>query len=111
MDEVEKYISQFSPEIQSRLTELRKLFFEVQPECEESIRYNMPAYKVVKYHLYFAAYKKHIGFYPVYGLAEIKGKISEYRAKGTKDSLHLMHNEPLPTALIKEIIWMKSELN
>lgn len=53
------------------------------PEIEEIIRYNMPAYKVGKHHLYFAAYKKHIGFYPVYGLTEIEELISMYRAKKT----------------------------
>ena len=72
MNEVETYISQFKPEIQSRLEILRQLFFEVLPDTEESIRYKMPAFKVGKHHLYFAAYKRHIGFYPVYGLPEIE---------------------------------------
>lgn len=110
MNGIEKYISQFDPEIQSRLSELRELFFEVQPECEESIRYNMPACKVGKYHLYFAAYKKHIGFYPVYGLTELEEDLSMYRGKGTMDSLHFKHNEPLPIDLIKKIINLKSQL-
>lgn len=62
----------------------------------------MPAFKVGKYHLYFAAYKKHIGFYPVYGLTEIEDEISEYRAKNTKDSLHFSHDKPLPIDLLKK---------
>jgi uncharacterized protein YdhG (YjbR/CyaY superfamily) len=70
----------------------------------------MPAYKVGKHHLYFAAYKKHIGFYPVYGLNEIEDEVSEYRAKNTKDSLHFIHSKPLPIELIKRIIRLKSEL-
>lgn len=80
------------------------------PNTEESIRYEMPAYKVGKHHLYFAAYKKHIGFYPVYGLIEIEDEVSEYRAKNTKDSLHFLLNKPLPIELIKKIIKQKSEL-
>ena len=90
--------------------ELRKLFFDVLPETVESIRYKMPAYKVGNYYLYFAAYKKHIGFYPVYGLTEIEEEISIYRAKNTKDSLHFMHNELLPSELIKKIINLKSKI-
>lgn len=89
---------------------MRQLFFEVLPNTEESIRYKMPAYKVGKHHLYFAAYKKHIGFYPVYGLNEIEDEVSEYRAKNTKDSLHFIHSKPLPIELIKRIIRLKSEL-
>lgn len=110
MNEVEKYIKQFEPDVQEKLNTLRKLFFEVLPNVEESIRYKIPAYKVGKYHLYFAAYKKHIGFYPVYGLNDLAPQLLQYRAKGTKDSLHNMYNQALPTALIKEIIKQKSEL-
>ena len=75
---------------------IKTTFFNTVPETEESIRYKMPAYKVGNYHLYFAAYKKHIGFYPVTGLSEIEEEFSIYRAKKTKDSLHFMHNQPLP---------------
>jgi uncharacterized protein YdhG (YjbR/CyaY superfamily) len=107
MNNVERYIAQFEPEVKDRLTVLRQLFFEVVPDTEESIRYNMPAFTVGKHHLYFAAYKKHIGFYPVYDLPEIEEQIAPFRAKGTKDSLHFPHNKPLPVELIKEIIRAK----
>lgn len=108
MRQVEEYISQFDPEIQSRLKELRQLFFDMIPNIEESIRYNMPAYKVGKHHLYFAAYKKHIGFYPVYGLLAIEDELTNYKAKGTKDTLHFLHREAMPIDLIKKIIRLKS---
>lgn len=110
MTEVEKYIQQFEPDVQEKLNALRQVFFEVLPGTEESIRYKMPAFKVGKHHLYFAAYKKHIGFYPVYGLTKIEDKVSEYRAKKTKDSLHFMLDRPLPLELIKNIIKLKSKL-
>ncbi len=109
MNEVEKYIAQFEPEIKERLNVLRQLFFEVVPGTEESVRYKMPAFTVGKEHLYFAAYKKHIGFYPVYGLTEMEEQLTPFRAKGTKDSLHFPHNKPLPVELIKEIIRLKGE--
>ncbi len=110
MNEVEKYIQQFEPEVQKKLNTLRQVFFELLPDTEESIRYKMPAFKVGNHHLYFAAYKKHIGFYPVYGLPAIEDKVSEYRAKKTKDSLHFMLDKPLPIELIKKIINLKSKL-
>ena len=110
MIEVEKYIQQFEPSVQEKLNTLRQVFFELLPGTEGSIRYKMPAFKVDKHHLYFAAYKKHIGFYPVYGLTEIEDEVSEYRAKNTKDSLHFMFDRPLPIELIKKIIKIKSKL-
>lgn len=110
MNEVEQYIMQFGPEIRDRLMELRQLFFEILPHTEESIRYNMPGFKVGKHHLYFAAYKKHIGFYPVYGLSGLEDELTIYRAKGTKDTLHFLHSQPLPIELLKKIIILKSQL-
>lgn len=109
MNEVEKYILQFEPDVQEKLNTLRQVFFEVLSDTEESIRYKMPAFKVGKHHLYFAAYKKHIGFYPVYGLTEIEDEVSEYRAKKTKDSLHFALDKPLPLELIRKIILLKSK--
>jgi uncharacterized protein YdhG (YjbR/CyaY superfamily) len=109
MTEVEKYIAQFEPTIKERLTMLRQIFFEVLPGTEECIRYKMPAFTVGKHHLYFAAYKKHIGFYPVYDLPEIEDQIASFRAKGTKDSLHFPHTKPLPVELIKKIIKQKEK--
>jgi uncharacterized protein YdhG (YjbR/CyaY superfamily) len=105
---VDQYISEFEPEIQVSLNLLRQLFFEVLPDTQESISYKIPCYTVGKHRLYFAGYKKHIGFYPVYGLEEIEDELSVFRAKGTKDSLHFLHNEPLPVELITKIIQLKS---
>ena len=109
MNEIEKYIGQFGPEIQERLIALRQVFFEVIPHTEESLRYKMPAFSVGRHHLYFAAYKKHIGFYPVYGLPAIEDELTMYRAKGTKDTLHFLHSQPLPIDLVKKIITLKSQ--
>ncbi len=109
MNPVDSYIKAFPESVQERLYVIRKLFFESLPEVEESIRYKMPAYKVGKHHLYFAAYKKHIGMYPVYGLGDLENEIKNYRAKNTKDSIHFLHSEVLPVELIKSIIVEKSK--
>lgn len=109
METVDNYIKAFPEAVQERLNTLRQLFFQLIPDVEESIRYKMPAYKVGKHHLYFAAYKKHMGMYPVYGLGELENEIKSYRAKNTKDSIHFLHNEALPIELIKSIIIAKSK--
>lgn len=107
MPPVEQYISTFPLEIQDRLNEIRRIFFEELPHTKESIRYKIPSFTVGKDHLYFAAYKKHIGFYPLYGLPSIESQIAPYRAKGTTDSLHFPHDKPLPIELIRNIIRTK----
>lgn len=110
MNEVEKYILQFDPSVQERLKIIRHLFFEVLPATTETISYQIPAYKVGRRHLYFAAYKNHIGFYPVYELTELQQEMTEYKAKGTKASLHFPHNKLLPIVLIKKIIQLTALL-
>jgi uncharacterized protein YdhG (YjbR/CyaY superfamily) len=105
---VDSYISAFDPEIQARLNTLREIFLEVLPDTEESISYKIPCYTVGNNNLYFAGYKKHIGFYPVYGFEEIEDELSHFRAKGTKNSLHFLHSKPLPIALITKIIQLKA---
>jgi uncharacterized protein YdhG (YjbR/CyaY superfamily) len=107
--QVETYILQFEPLIQERLNAIRQLFFELLPDTEEFIRYNMPAFKVGKHFLYFAAYKKHIGFYPIYNLPLLEESLAAYKAKNTKDTLHFVHHEPLPLNLIKQIIIQKAQ--
>jgi len=52
----------------------------VNANTEERIRYKMPAYKIGKHYLYFAAYKKHIGFYLVYELLDLEVHLKEFRA-------------------------------
>lgn len=110
MTDVEKYIDQFEPKIQQKLNELRQIFFDIYPNIEESIRYKIPAFKVGKTYLYFAAYEKHIGFYPIYGLESIENELAAYRAKNTKASLHFKIDAPLPLGLLEKIIILKSKL-
>lgn len=104
MKPVDQYILQFEEEVKNRLQECRALFFECFPDVQESIRYNMPSFCHNNYHLYFAAYKNHIGFYPVSRGSDFESEIQPYRAKNTQDSLHFLHKQPLPTDLIKKII-------
>ncbi len=105
---IDDYIAQFPPEIQTRLTRIREVFHKEYPAVEESIRYNMPAFRLGKEHLYISAYKKHIGMYPLYGLGELESDIATFRGKGTKDAAHFVHARPLPLELIARIIKAKS---
>jgi uncharacterized protein YdhG (YjbR/CyaY superfamily) len=107
MNEIDQYISTFEPLIQDKLNAIRKVFHKVLPEAEESISHKIPAFKVGSTQLYFAAFKNHIGFYPVYGLKEIEEELSAYRAKGTSNSLHFRHKKELPIDLIEKIIRIK----
>jgi len=104
---VDDYINAQEPPTAERLQAIRAIFHRVLPDTQESIRYDMPAFTVGKYHLYMSAYKNHIGMYPMYGIDALNEKMLPYRGKGTKDALHFKHDEELPLGLIEEIILAK----
>lgn len=105
---IEAYIAHFPKEIQEKLVQIRDVFLETYPHVEESIRYGIPSFKVGKEHLYMAAYKKHIGLYPMYGLEHLEDELALYRGKNTKDALHFPHSQELPLKLITKIILAKA---
>lgn len=100
-----EYLIGFDEAIQLRLSEIRNAMLEKFPDAEESIRYNMPAFKLNEVHIYFSAYKKHIGMYPFYVNSEIE--IEQFRGEGTKDTLHFPHHKPLPLDLILKLVGYK----
>jgi uncharacterized protein YdhG (YjbR/CyaY superfamily) len=53
--------------------------------------------------VHFAAYKKHIGFYPTpSGIDKFKEQLSEY--KSAKGSVQFPLDEPIPYELVGEIV-------
>jgi len=100
---VDEYITGLPQAIQERMQDIRKIILKHAPGVEELISYNMPAYKLHSILVYFAAHKKHIGFYPMpSAIAAFKKELSLY--KGAKGSVQFPHHEPLPLDLIEKII-------
>lgn len=104
-ENIDEYILLF-PEIQDKLKELRKIIHAQNPDIEEYIGYQMPAFKYKKKPLvYFAGYKRHIGFYP--GADGIKNFEKEFNNKGykfSKGAVQFPVNENIPSDLIKKIV-------
>jgi uncharacterized protein YdhG (YjbR/CyaY superfamily) len=104
------YIASFPTEIQSKLIAVQNTIKQTIPDAIESISYNIPAYKLSTRHsIYFAAFKNYISMYPMYGLEQIQQELNKYRAKGTKDTIHFVYNDPIPFDLIKKIAILKSQ--
>jgi uncharacterized protein YdhG (YjbR/CyaY superfamily) len=78
---VDEYITSFPKSIQLTLSTIRKVIIENAPNAVESISYGMPAYKTHgKPLVYFAAFKKHIGFYAKpSGHAEFSKELAKYK--------------------------------
>jgi uncharacterized protein YdhG (YjbR/CyaY superfamily) len=100
---IDEYISKFVPEVRGILEALRQVIRGAAPNSEEKISYQMPTFALHGNLVHFAAYSKHIGFYPgSSGIAAFKHRLTEY--KGAKGSVQFPIKAPLPYDIIIEIV-------
>lgn len=100
---IDEYIATFPPEIQTILAELRATIKAAAPTAEEKISYQMPTFALHGNLVHFAAFKKHIGFYPTpTGITEFAAELSRY--SGAKGSIRFPLDQPLPLELISRIV-------
>ena len=107
---IDEYIGLYPSEVQDILTTLRKVIKESAPEATEKISYQMPTFAMHGNLVHFAAYKKHIGFYPAAsGVAAFTDKLVEY--KTSKGAIQFPIDKPLPYELIREIVQFRVDEN
>jgi uncharacterized protein YdhG (YjbR/CyaY superfamily) len=107
---IDEYIAAFPPTVQEVLQQIRRTIQAAAPEAEEIISYNMPGFRMGEITVWFAAYKKHIGMYPMYHMEDFPEDLSPYRAKGTKDAIHFSLDKPMPLELIGEMVRFKFKI-
>jgi uncharacterized protein YdhG (YjbR/CyaY superfamily) len=74
------------------------------------ISYQMPAFKYHGMLVYFAAWKNHIGFYPVSSaISKFKKELSAYEM--AKGSVKFPLDKPVPFALITKIVKFRVKEN
>jgi uncharacterized protein YdhG (YjbR/CyaY superfamily) len=101
-----EYIAAAPPEVQAILTQIRKTVRAAAPEAEELISYRMPAFRLQRILVYFAAFKAHIGFFPpVSGEASLEKALSPYA--GPKGNLKFPLDQPIPYDLIRRIVLLR----
>ena len=99
---VDEYIATFSPEVQVILQQVRQVVRSAAPDAQEVMSYRIPALKLNGVLVYFAAFKKHIGFYPpVSGDARLEEAASHYA--GEKGNLRFPMDKPIPFDLIERL--------
>jgi uncharacterized protein YdhG (YjbR/CyaY superfamily) len=100
---IDEYIEQSPENIQQALKNIRKVIKESAPNAGERISYKMPAFYLEGNLVYFAAFKNHIGFYPVpSGINKFEQELSVY--KQGKGSIQFPLDQPIPYKLISKIV-------
>lgn len=105
---VEEFLSWCSPEIREKLEQIRDTILKALPNAKEVISYHMPAYKTTEVLVYFAAAKKHIGFYPTNsGVSEFRKELEGFVT--SKGAIQIPYDKPLPLKLIADIAKFRAE--
>jgi uncharacterized protein YdhG (YjbR/CyaY superfamily) len=100
---IDDYIAGHPPKIRARLSAMRRTIRKHAPGAEERISYRIPTFYLGGNLVHFAAFNRHVGFYPgAAGIAAFQDALAGY--KSAKGSVQFPHTEPLPLELVAEIV-------
>ena len=104
---IDEYIDRCAPPAQPILRRVRATIAKAAPDATETISYGMPAFKLRRIVVYFAAFKHHIGLYPpVKGDAALEKAVAPYA--GEKGNLRFPLERKIPYALISRVVRFKA---
>ncbi|WP_438431492.1 arylamine N-acetyltransferase [Gorillibacterium sp. sgz500922] len=110
IETIDAYIASFPPDVQERLREMRRTIREAAPDAVEAIRYRMPTFVLNGNLVHFAAFRRHIGFYPdPEGIEAFRDELSAYQ--GAKGSVQFPLDRPIPYDLVRRITEYRAEQN
>ena len=108
--DIDEYIAGFPPDVQEILEEVRATIRSAAPGAEEAISYQIPTFRLEGNLVHFAAFKKHIGFYPTpTGIDEFTDELSGYQ--GGKGSVQFPLDKPMPFDLIRRMVEFRVKEN
>ena len=107
---VDEYIKRQPPKVQATLQKLRRTIKAAAPEAKEVISYNIPGYMQNGMLAFFAAWQKHISFYPApWGADALEKEMSAY--KGSKGTIQFPLDQPLPFGLVTKMVKYRLQQN
>ena len=107
---VDQYIASQPEAAQSILAEVRAAIRKAVPAAEESISYQIPAYKLPAGPvLYFAGWKRHYSLYPATAsiVSALEEELSAYEIR--KGTIRFPLAEPVPVKLIGRIAKLRAK--
>jgi uncharacterized protein YdhG (YjbR/CyaY superfamily) len=99
---IDEYIAAFPTDVQAILQKIRTTVAKAAPAARERISYAIPAFELDGQLVYFAAFKRHIGFFPPVRDPQLKKEAAAYA--GEKGNLRFPLDEPIPYTLITKLV-------
>lgn len=107
---VDGYIKRYPANVQSILRQLRRSIKAAAPGAKEVISYSIPGYTQNGMLAFFAAWQKHISFYPAPWEAEdLEKEMSAY--KGSKGTIQFPLDQPIPFGLVTKMVKYRLQQN
>ncbi len=107
---LDAYIAGFPQDVQEILQKIRRIISDAAPDAQEAIKYQIPTFVLGGNLVHFAAFAKHIGFYPTpSGIEQFKDALSAY--KTAKGSVQFPLDSPIPYNLIRRIVKFRVKEN
>ena len=107
---IDEYIAVFPQAVQEILEQIRETIRKAAPDAEETISYQIPTFRLRGNLVHFAAFKKHIGFYPTpTAIERFKDELSGYES--AKGSVKFPLDKPIPFDLISRIVTFRVNEN
>jgi uncharacterized protein YdhG (YjbR/CyaY superfamily) len=107
---VDEYIALQPVTHRAGLELLRKTIKKAAPGAEETISYQMPAYRLHGMLVFFSATNTHYGFYPTSSpMVPFREKLKPYST--SKGAIRFPFDKPIPVKLVTEIVKWKVKDN
>ncbi len=101
--DIDEYIATLPTDVQSIMQKIRSTIQAAAAEAKEAIKYQIPTFTLNGNLVHFAAFKKHIGFYPTpSGIEKFQEELSQYES--AKGSVKFPLNQAIPYGLIRKIV-------
>jgi uncharacterized protein YdhG (YjbR/CyaY superfamily) len=100
---IEDYISGSPEAVRGVLEGVRAAIRKAAPDATETIKFGIPTFVLGENLVHFAAFKKHIGFYPTpSAIVAFRDQWSAYTS--AKGSVQFPLESPMPLKLVEQIV-------
>ena len=109
---VDEYLASFPESVQQILRQVRLAIREAVPEAEEVVSYQIAAYRLRGFFLYFAGFKKHYSLFCPHSdllFESFKAQLSSYDV--SKSKIRFSLDQPVPVDLIRSMAKYLAEEN
>jgi len=105
-ESIDEYLANIPPGAgRDALTRIRAIVLEEAPQAKELISYGIPAFKLNRPFIWFAAYKNHCSLFAGHTVKEFADELRSFTV--SKGTIQFRPDNPIPEALVRAILRVK----